>query len=155
MTPPLAPPNGIFTMAHFQVIQLARARTSSRVTSGAYRIPPLAGPRAIECCTRKPVKTSSFPLSIETGMWTINSRLGYWRTFQRPSSKLSFCAAKLKRADCASQGLISCSRETVFIKSPNDDDVRSRESLLPAGKLSDSRQRRGRKQAELMKGIET
>src|SRR5205807_10230114 len=66
---------------------------------------------------------SSFPLSIETGMWTINSRLGYWRTFQRPSSRLSFCAAKLKRADCASHGLISCSRETVFINSPNDGQL--------------------------------
>src|SRR5262249_23485982 len=82
---------------------------------------PFAGPRAIECCTRNPVKTSSFPLSIATGMWTMSSRLGYCRTFQRPSSRLSFCAAKLKRADCASQGLISCSRETVFINSPNDD----------------------------------
>ena len=35
MTPPLAPPKGMFTTAHFQVIQLASARTSSRVTSGA------------------------------------------------------------------------------------------------------------------------
>src|SRR5947208_6021670 len=150
ITPPLAPPNGIFTMAHFQVIQLARARTSSRVTSGAYRIPPLAGPRAIECCTRKPVKTSSFPLSIETGMWTINSRLGYWRTFQRPSSKLSFCAAKLKRADCASQGLISCSRETVFINSPNYGQLTASEDegLAPARKLSDFRQRQATKQAD-------
>ena len=35
ITPPLAPPKGIFTTAHFQVIQLASARTSSRFTSGA------------------------------------------------------------------------------------------------------------------------
>src|SRR6266702_572660 len=119
MTPPFAPPNGIFTTAHFHVIQLASARTSSSVTSGEYRMPPFEGPRAIECCTRNPVNTSSLPLSIETGMCTISSRLGYCRTFQRPSSRLSFCAAKLKRADCASQGLISCSRETVFIGSPD------------------------------------
>src|SRR5215467_10834937 len=109
----------MFTTAHFQVIQLARARTSSSVTSGEYLTPPFAGPRAIECCTRKPVNTSSLPLSIATGIWTISSRLGYCKTFQRPSSRLSFCAAKLKRADCASQGLISCARETVFISSPN------------------------------------
>ncbi len=32
MTPPLAPPNGMFTTAHFQVIQAASARTSSSVT---------------------------------------------------------------------------------------------------------------------------
>ena len=35
MTPPLAPPKGMFTTAHFHVIQLASARTSSSVTSGA------------------------------------------------------------------------------------------------------------------------
>src|SRR5438105_1915063 len=81
-------------------------------------MPPFAGPRAMECCTRNPVKTSSLPLSMETGMWTMSSRLGYCSTFHRPSSRLSFWAAKLKRADCASQGLISCSRETVFIGSP-------------------------------------
>ena len=34
MTPPLAPPYGMFTQAHFQVIHIASARTSSRVTSG-------------------------------------------------------------------------------------------------------------------------
>ena len=32
-TPPLAPPYGMFTQAHFQVIHIASARTSSRVTS--------------------------------------------------------------------------------------------------------------------------
>ena len=48
MTPPLAPPKGIFTTAHFQVISLARARTSSSVTSGAKRMPPLQGPRTSE-----------------------------------------------------------------------------------------------------------
>ena len=34
MTPPLAPPYGMPTTAHFQVIHIARALTSSRVTSG-------------------------------------------------------------------------------------------------------------------------
>ena len=33
MTPPLPPPYGMFTQAHFQVIHMASARTSSRVTS--------------------------------------------------------------------------------------------------------------------------
>ena len=33
-TPPLAPPNGTPTMAVFQLISSARARTSSRSTSG-------------------------------------------------------------------------------------------------------------------------
>src|SRR5205823_8137433 len=48
ITPPLAPPNGIFTTAHFQVIQVASARTSSSETSGAKRIPPFPGPRSEE-----------------------------------------------------------------------------------------------------------
>jgi hypothetical protein len=34
MTPPLAPPKGMFTVAHFQVIQEASAFTSSSETSG-------------------------------------------------------------------------------------------------------------------------
>ncbi len=33
-TPPLAPPNGMSITAHFHVIQVASARTSSAVTSG-------------------------------------------------------------------------------------------------------------------------
>ena len=40
-TPPLAPPYGRFTIAVFQVISSARARTSSRSTSGWKRMPPL------------------------------------------------------------------------------------------------------------------
>ncbi len=47
-TPPLAPPYGRFMTAHFQVIHMASARTSSSVTSGWYRIPPFVGPRAVE-----------------------------------------------------------------------------------------------------------
>ena len=35
MTPPLPPPKGTLTTAHFQVIHAASARTSSSVTSGA------------------------------------------------------------------------------------------------------------------------
>ena len=42
--PPLAPPNGMLTTAHFQVIHIARAFTSSSVTPGWYRMPPLDGP---------------------------------------------------------------------------------------------------------------
>lgn len=33
-TPPLPPPKGTFTTAHFQVIHMASAMTSSMVTSG-------------------------------------------------------------------------------------------------------------------------
>jgi hypothetical protein len=52
ITPPFAPPKGMLTTEHFQVIQAASARTSSMLTSGAKRIPPLHGPRRKLCCTR-------------------------------------------------------------------------------------------------------
>src|ERR1039457_1482842 len=64
----------------------------------------------MECCTRYPVNTSSCPLSMATGMWTMISRLGCCKTRHRPSSSFSFSAARLKRAACCSQGLLSCSR---------------------------------------------
>ena len=43
-TPPLAPPYGMPMSAHFQVIHIASARTSSRSVAGWKRMPPLAGP---------------------------------------------------------------------------------------------------------------
>jgi hypothetical protein len=46
-TPPLAPPNGKFTTAHFHVIHAASALTSSSVTCMSNRMPPLAGPRDV------------------------------------------------------------------------------------------------------------
>ncbi len=46
-TPPLEPPKGMFTTAHFQVIQAASAFTSSSVTFRSNRMPPLAGPREV------------------------------------------------------------------------------------------------------------
>ena len=57
MTPPLPPPRGMSTTEHFQVIQVARARTVSTVSWGWKRMPPLHGPRASLCWTRKPLKT--------------------------------------------------------------------------------------------------
>jgi hypothetical protein len=52
LTPPLAPPKGMFATAVFQVISEARARISSTSTSGWYRMPPLYGPRAPLCWIR-------------------------------------------------------------------------------------------------------
>src|SRR5882757_2027128 len=43
------------------------------------------------------------------------SRAGTLRTFQMPGSRLSFFAAKSKRAAWAAQGLISCSRVSVEV----------------------------------------
>jgi hypothetical protein len=80
ITPPFAPPNGMFTTAHFQVIHAASAFTSSRVTFMSKRMPPLAGPRDVLCRTRMPVKTSTSPLSIITGIDTVISFSGLRRT---------------------------------------------------------------------------
>src|ERR1017187_5056146 len=101
----------MLTTAHFQVIHEARARTSSSVTSGAKRMPPLAGPRASECCRRKPVKTSSRPSSSCTGMLTVSSLVGVRNTLHIPSSSLSRRAASSKRAAAASHGFFSFSSD--------------------------------------------
>ena len=68
MTPPLPPPSGMSTTAHFQVIHIERARTVSTVSCGWNRMPPLLGPRASLCWTRKPRKTFVLPSSIRTGI---------------------------------------------------------------------------------------
>ena len=54
-TPPLEPPNGMLTSAHFHVIHAASALTSSSVTLRSKRMPPLAGPRDVLYNTRYPV----------------------------------------------------------------------------------------------------
>ena len=51
-TPPFDPPNGMFTSAHFHVIQAASALTSSNVTFRSNRMPPFAGPREVLYKTR-------------------------------------------------------------------------------------------------------
>ena len=103
----------MLTTAHFQVIQAASARTSSSDTSGANRMPPFAGPRAIECWTRYPVKTSMRPSSSTTGMLTVNSMAGWRRTLRIPSSNFSSSAASSKRCAADSQGLISLSTDGI------------------------------------------
>ncbi len=64
MMPPLPPPSGMSATAHFQVIQVASARTMSNVSDGWKRMPPLLGPRASLCWTRKPSKTLIEPSSM-------------------------------------------------------------------------------------------
>ncbi len=51
-TPPFAPPYGRFVSAHFHVIHIASALTSSMSVAGWKRRPPLAGPRVTLCWTR-------------------------------------------------------------------------------------------------------
>src|SRR4051812_12168416 len=49
-------------------------------------MPPLAGPRAVLCCTRWPVNTRVVPSSMRTGIATVSARLGVLRTARIPSS---------------------------------------------------------------------
>lgn len=51
MTPPLAPPNGRFKTALFQVISEASPRVSSIDDDADRRNPPLKGPRLLSCWT--------------------------------------------------------------------------------------------------------
>src|SRR6202034_2435004 len=113
MTPPLPPPNGMLTTAHFQVIQAASARTSSSETSGAKRMPPLAGPLAMECWTRYPVNTSTRPSSRTTGIFTVSSMVGSRNTLRIPSSSFNNSAASSKRWAADSQGFTSSSTDGV------------------------------------------
>ena len=82
-TAPFAPPNGRPISAHFHVIHIASAFTSSRVTPGWYRIPPFAGPRVTLCTTRYPSNTLVLPSSIDTGTETSTDFLHSERTLIR------------------------------------------------------------------------
>ncbi len=99
-TPPLAPPSGMSTTAHFQVIHIARARTVSIVSWGWKRMPPLEGPRASLCCTRKPRKTFTRPSSMRTGMLKAYSRIG-WRSKSFVAASSSRSVATLSNWACA------------------------------------------------------
>jgi hypothetical protein len=63
-------------IAHFHVIHMARAFTSSSETAGWYRMPPLEGPRVVLWCTRCPVNTFTVPSSSLMGTATVRDRFG-------------------------------------------------------------------------------
>src|SRR3954452_19730857 len=104
-TPPFAPPYGMPISAHFQVIHIASARTSSRSVCGWKRTPPLAGPRDRLCCTRYPESTCMVPSSRRSGTATCIDRRGVASSSCSPSSRpscltasASWCSA-LSKAD--------------------------------------------------------
>ncbi len=105
MTPPLPPPSGMSTTAHFQVIHVARARTVSSVSCGWKRMPPLFGPRASLCCTRNPRNTLTFPSSMRTGMANWNSRIGHRSRSRVPWSRSRMSATLSNWAWAISNGL--------------------------------------------------
>src|SRR4030088_2609671 len=97
----------MLTTAHFQVIHIASAFTSSRETSGWKRSPPLAGPRLMLCWIRKPVKLRTVLSSIWTGKWQGNSRWTSRRILRRPGSSLRISAASSNWCWAVRQGFDS------------------------------------------------
>jgi hypothetical protein len=89
----LAPPNGTSASAFFQVMIIASARDSSRSTMGWKRMPPLKGPSASECWTRKPDSTIMLPSSRRSGTCTVSSRWKPRSSARTPSSSSSASAA--------------------------------------------------------------
>ncbi len=112
-TPPLAPPKGMPTAAHFQVIHMASALTSLRVTPWWYRIPPLAGPRAKLCWTRYPSNMRNDPSSIFTGKATISWRWASRRKARTPgfrprrSAAASYCRCALSQGSSTASAAIA------------------------------------------------
>ena len=93
------------TTAHFQVIHMASARTVSSVSCGWKRMPPLAGPRASLCWTRKPRNTFTVPSSMRTGIANEYSRIGL-RSSSRVAASRLMTSATLSNWACAiSNGL--------------------------------------------------
>src|ERR671915_2276042 len=92
----------MFTTAHFHVIHMARALTSSRLTSGWYRIPPLEGPREVLWWTRYPVNDLTEPSSSRMGMDTSSVRFGLRKTSWTSGSRFMILAAwsSCSRACC-------------------------------------------------------
>src|SRR6266545_6080313 len=70
-------------------------------------MPPLAGPRTIECWTRNPVNTRSVPSSIWTGSETIVARRGRLITSLMPAGRLSLAAASSNWRSALASGLRS------------------------------------------------
>src|SRR4051794_35698792 len=102
-TPPFAPPKGRSTIAVLNVIDAARAFTSSTSTSGWKRSPPLPGPRVVSWWMRQPRKTSTDPSSIRTGTATSSTRSGTRRMAWIAGSISSSAAASSRRSRIASQ----------------------------------------------------
>ena len=115
MMPPLPPPSGMSTRAHFQVIQAASARTVSMVSSGWKRMPPLVGPRASLYCTRNPWKVRIEPSSMRTGRETWSSRIGSLRAAATSGSSLRILAHSSNCCCAISNGLISAIFSSVSI----------------------------------------
>jgi hypothetical protein len=97
----------MLTTAHFHVIHIASAFTSSRETSWWKRSPPLAGPRLMLCWTRYPVKLRTLPSSICTGKWQVNSRWTSRRILRNPGSSFRISAASSNWCCAVCQGFDS------------------------------------------------
>src|SRR3989338_1225326 len=89
-TPPLAPPKGMLTTAHFNVIRKASVFTSSKSTSWWNLMPPLVGPLALLNCILYPVNIFVLPSSIITGKLKVKLLLGVVRISISDSVNFNF-----------------------------------------------------------------
>src|SRR6516225_1671240 len=73
-------------------------------------MPPFPGPREMLCCTRYPVKTFTWPLSILVGRETSRMRLGVRRIWRKPGSSfrnsaaISNCICAMRKGFRSSRG---------------------------------------------------
>jgi hypothetical protein len=68
LIPPLPPPNGRLIVAHFKVIRVDKAYTSSKSQLRAYLVPPFEGILCFLCSALKAVNDSNFPSSLTNGI---------------------------------------------------------------------------------------
>src|SRR5919106_6751356 len=132
-------------IAHFQVIHIARAFTSSRVTPGWKRMPPFDGPRDVLWCTRWPTKTFTPPSSILIGTATVRLRFGVRRISWTAGSRFmraaasSSCERAASQADVvtgsgSSSGVRGWGESTPLRAAGYDRRFRSRRSRPTAGR---------------------
>src|SRR4030067_2589734 len=105
--PPFEPPYGKPPTAHFQVIHIDNAVTSSKVTFGWYLKPPLNGPNTSQCCTRQPSKTPMLWSSIFIVTETKIDLFGRFKISYKPLFRFSFSAAILSCAHATVKGVCS------------------------------------------------
>src|SRR6266536_1132169 len=103
------------TIAHFHVIHMASALTSSMVTVGWYRMPPFEGPREVLWWTRYPVYTRTDSSSWRTGTATVSTRLGFRRTSWTPGSRFRTAAASSSCDSAAPHGEVVLTPDPVRV----------------------------------------
>src|SRR5439155_8956600 len=108
-------------------------------------MPPFPGPREMLCCTRYPVKTFTWPLSILVGRETSRTRLGVRRIWRNPGSSFRNSAAISNRSEehtseLQSRGHLVCrlllekkKKTNVFVITKNNSNEKGINSMSDLG----------------------